>query len=468
VREEIKAAVIMRLAAYTGIFVIGVLCVLCACAAMGPAKKGSGKLARKADVLTVFLTGNELGSIKPCGCSGGQLGGLSRRPAVLNTVPWKNRLVVDTGSLVEGDSEQDLLKFSVIIRAFGLLGYDLVNLAERDLEIARNLGLLETIGPKLHVVSAPGAVDVNVPGRFTKRMLLNGKTVAVTIGSFDVRSGRIEQVERLFGPVSEGQTVKILILNGCDPAAVDSVVKKIRFVDCVVCPDDSDRPRVIGSPDRRPLVFSVGRLGKYVGKLEIGAAKTKGRLKFNFSAVPVTEDLTEEKALVQLYEEYQTIVRDSGLLASQARVSLSGGLRYMGSESCKACHKNEYQKWKRQAHADAYATLEKVGSAYDPECVVCHVVGMRYESGFVTPERTAGFKDVGCENCHGPGSEHIETEGRKPTGEPRSRCQDCHTPDNSADYYGNEAEYFEKTVHWGEPNAAGGVKDSKTGDSNDL
>jgi len=26
-----------------------------------------------ADVLTVFLTGNELGALKPCGCSGGQL-----------------------------------------------------------------------------------------------------------------------------------------------------------------------------------------------------------------------------------------------------------------------------------------------------------------------------------------------------------------------------------------------------------
>ncbi len=465
-REELRASVIMRLAAYTGVFVIVGWCVLSM--AMGPAKKGSAKLVRKADVLTVFLTGNELGSIKPCGCSGGQLGGLSRRPAVLNTVPWKNRLVVDTGSLVESDGEQDLLKFSVIIRAFGLLGYDLVNLTERDLEIARNLGLLETIGPKLHVVSAAEAVDVNVPGTFTKRMSLKGKTVAVTIGSFDVRSGRIEQVERLFGPASEGQAVNILILSGCDPAGVDSVVKKIRFVDCVVCPDDSDRPAVIGSPDRRPLVFSVGRLGKYVCKLEIGAAKTKGRLKFSFSAVPVTEDLTEEEGLVQLYEEYQTIVRDSGLLANQGRLSVSGGLRYMGSESCKSCHKNEYQKWRGQAHADAYATLEAAGSAYDPECVVCHVVGMRYESGFVTPERTAGFKDVGCENCHGPGSEHVETEGRKPMGEPKSRCEDCHTPDNSPNYYRNEAEYFEKTVHWGEPNAASGVKDSKIGDSNDL
>jgi hypothetical protein len=93
---------------------------------------------------------------------------------------------------------------------------------------------------------------------------------------------------------------------------------------------------------------------------------------------------------------------------------------------------------------------------------------MRYESGFVSPEKTPQLKDVGCENCHGPGSEHIETAGEKRTVEPRSGCVDCHTPDNSADYNGNEAEYFEKIIHWREPNAPGNVKiDIKTGGSKD-
>ena len=70
------------------------------------------------DSITVFLTGNMLGALKPCGCSGGQLGGLDRRPAVFNTVPHEKRLLIDTGSLVEDPpSEQDTYKFDIILES---------------------------------------------------------------------------------------------------------------------------------------------------------------------------------------------------------------------------------------------------------------------------------------------------------------------------------------------------------------
>ena len=74
------------------------------------------------DSLTVFLTGNELGALKPCGCSGGQLGGFDRRLAVLNTVPEDKRLIINTGSFVKSDSEQDLIKYHIIVQALQLLG----------------------------------------------------------------------------------------------------------------------------------------------------------------------------------------------------------------------------------------------------------------------------------------------------------------------------------------------------------
>jgi len=455
-----ETKITMRLTAYIAILLTGCLCVLSV--GMGPPKKREVKPTGKSVLLTVFLTGNELGSMKPCGCSGGQLGGLVRRSTVLANAAKDRRLILDTGSLVAGEGEQDLIKFNVIIRAFELLGYDLVNLTKDDLKLARNLGLLGNMGAYMKVISADeGAADANVPARFSKRLALDGKKYAVTVASFDMRSGGIEQVEELFGPASsDSQDVRILILSGCEPDKVDSVAKKLGFVDCLVCADDADdRPRVIGDPDRKPLVITPGRLGKYVGRLDIKAVK--GSLELRFQPMAVTEDLAEDQALARLYKEYQLIVKESGLLERQGRISLPDGLKYTGSASCKVCHAYAYEKWSEKKHADAYATLEKVGSAYDPECVVCHSVGMRYESGFGTPEKTPHLKDVGCENCHGPGSEHIETVGEKRTREPRSECVDCHTPDNSADYNGNEAEYFEKNIHWREPNAPGNVKIGK-------
>jgi hypothetical protein len=129
---------------------------------------------------------------------------------------------------------------------------------------------------------------------------------------------------------------------------------------------------------------------------------------------------------------------------------LPSGVTYEGSKSCKQCHEYEYKIWSKKAHAQAYKSLVEVGSQYDPECVVCHVVGMDYEGGYVSEAKTSHLKDVGCENCHGPGSEHNRTEGLTKTTEPKSDCIFCHTPEKSAGYAGHEEEYLEKIRHWKE------------------
>jgi hypothetical protein len=419
----------------------------------------------RGDVLTVFITGNELGTLKPCGCSGGQLGGLDRRSAVFDSVSASKRLILDTGEFVEGDSEQDLIKFNIIIQAFSLLDYDLVGLSERDVEIAKGQGLLDGIDSVFNVISFRisfrGDGEAELPAKFTKRLLLGGKEVAVTVGAFDTESKPIEQIGELFTQRSDVQTVNILILKRCDDALISSIAK-MGIVDCLVCPAESDKPEIIGEADARPLVISAGRLGKYVGRLQIeasSAAEGERKLTYTFSSVPVTENLPQEESLVELYKTYQQLVKEDNLLEKQPRFVLPNDLEYTGSKSCKLCHEYEYDKWSTKAHAHAYATLEKVGSQYDPECVVCHVVGMRYLSGFVSDEETGHLKDVGCENCHGPGSEHIRTLGNAQTTEPQSECTNCHTPEHSGEYAGNEELYLKKIVHWREPNASGDVQE---------
>jgi len=420
--------------------------------------KPPAKPVERADGFVVFLTGSELGALKPCGCSGGQLGGLDRRWAVLNSVPRQRKLIVDIGSLVESDSEQDLIKFNIIIQAFGLLDYDVVNLTEKDIEIAKTLGLLDRLGLVFNVISAHRSTDVDLPVKFTKQLALKDKTVTITIAAFDAKSSRIEQIEKLFPPQADVQTVNILILNHCDPTIVDSVAEKAPIVDCLVCPSDSDEPRVIGDPNKKPLVFSVGRFGRYICKLDVTDTKDKNRLELSFHAIPIGEDLKQGPSLVRLYKDYQQLVKEANLLEKYPRFVLPNDLKYVGSKSCKPCHQYEYQQWSEKAHARAYATLEKVGSQYDPECIICHVVGMEYESGFISEQKTAHLKDVGCENCHGPGSEHVRTLGKAKTTQPKSSCLDCHTPEKSSEYAGNEQRYLEKIRHWREPNTADNVK----------
>lgn len=414
--------------------------------------------AMQAESLTVFFTGGTLGSLKPCGCSGGQLGGLERRPAVLNTVPGQRRLLVDTGSFVPGESEQDLIKYMIIFQALRQLNYDVVNLSEKDIETGTRLGELDGAELGFNLIGAYTGGDIDLPAKFKKTVALGGRTVAVTIAALETQSGSLDEVRELFSPQADAQTLNILIVSQCNPDITESVATMAPSVDCIVCPSESDEPIVTSEPGQKPLVFSVGRYGRHICKLQATTNSSGQALKLSLDVIPVAEDLRPDPALVSLYKDYQQFVKESNLLEKHLRVALPNDLEYMGSASCKPCHDYEYEKWSTKAHADAFATLEQVGSQFDPECAVCHVVGMDYESGFITPEKTGHLKNVGCENCHGPGSEHIKSGGWAKTTEPKSSCISCHTPEHSGEYAGNEHAFLEKIVHWREPNAPVHVK----------
>lgn len=430
------------------------------------------------DTLTIFITGNELGALKPCGCSGDQLGGLDRRSAVFDSVPKQKRLIIDTGSFVEDDSEQNLIKFSIIIEAFNLLDYDVVHLKDQDVEIAKHLGLLESLDSTYRIISNYQTSDIEISAKFTKSYSLKSNSFTITVAAFDINSGQIEQIPNLFdGQLSE-QTLNILIISHCDSSIIESITRNAPIVDCLICPSDSDESKIINDPNNGPLAFSVGRFGKYVTGLKIyppdenstGSKEVlyalKNGMTLAFSAIPVTEDLPQQQELVELYRSYQQLLKDSNLLERYPRFTLPSGLRYVGSESCKYCHFFEYEMCSDYPHASAYATLEKVGSQFDPECIICHVIGLEYESGYYSEQTTPHLKNVGCENCHGPGFRHVVTYGLEKTVEPKSDCIDCHTPDHSTEYAGNEQEYLEKINHWVELNDPCDVKDN--GDSRNL
>ena len=72
-----------------------------------------------------------------------------------------------------------------------------------------------------------------------------------------------------------------------------------------------------------------------------------------------------------------------------------------------------------------------------------------YEGGFESPKKTARLKNVGCEDCHGPGEKHCIAENghdeallkkyRKAVRitkeqSKQGQCATCHDVDNSPDF----------------------------------
>ena len=98
-------------------------------------------------------------------------------------------------------------------------------------------------------------------------------------------------------------------------------------------------------------------------------------------------------------------------LAILVSFSFAQKATYVGSKKCKPCHTKDgtFAVWEKSKHATAYATLateesKKLAKGKDAtkekDCLECHVTDVdtkaTYEEG------------VGCENCHGPGSEHTK------------------------------------------------------------
>jgi len=89
---------------------------------------------------------------------------------------------------------------------------------------------------------------------------------------------------------------------------------------------------------------------------------------------------------------------------------------YTGSVSCRSCHEKEFATWSQQPHAAAVAKLEAPTETENPECLRCHTTAFGKPGGFPADGRPAEHPDlavVGCESCHGPGSDHVEPEAPK-------------------------------------------------------
>ena len=422
------------------------------------------------DSITVFLTGNLLGSLKPCGCSGGQLGGLDRRPAIFDTVPKNKRLLIDTGSLVEKKFEQDIIKFIIITQALDYLNYDIVNLTKQDLEIAHNNGLLGGSSSVNYITPYDSDEDI-APG-YKNELVLDGEKIDILTISYDPEAAPLEYVEKIFPKKEPGtKNVNILIIDANADADFDKIVADISqlgVVDCIICPINSDEPALLSKRGEKPLVCAVGKYGRYISSIVIEKAQDD-TLNLSFNDVPLREELKQDQNLVNLYKTYQLMVKDEGLLGTNSRFIPPNGLKYVGSEACESsdCHSEpfkhqyEYAVWKDNDHSKAYQTLVDVGSQYDPECIICHVIGYDYTSGFETAEKTPNMKNVGCEVCHGPGSAHCKdpyNNKTTPIPDTIKLCKTCHTPEHSGDFAGHEEEKLKIIQHWPEPNDLSSVK----------
>jgi hypothetical protein len=197
----------------------------------------------------------------------------------------------------------------------------------------------------------------------------------------------------------------------------------------VVCrsddPDPPNAPTMVkhkAGPDT--MIVRVGHKGQNIGVIGVfGDGKSGYDLQYQRVVMNPEFDTPEGKEkdnlALQELERYSQLVKQRNYLTMNRKhahplQASNPKATYVGSEACAICHKDHGDAgavWSASKHANAYAALEKFAKKpslrqFDGECIRCHTVGYDYNSGFVDAVKTPNLKNVGCESCHGPGSQH--------------------------------------------------------------
>ena len=225
------------------------------------------------------------------------------------------------------------------------------------------------------------------------------------------------------------------------------------------------------------MFMQTGVKSKYV--MVVGVfADPKQPLRYQ--RIPLDDRFPDTRPMMDLLASYQDQLKDQGLDGLGLKpIPHPSGARFVGSEKCGECHTSAYKKWLTTPHHRATKSLVEPGERveiprhHDPECLSCHVTGWHpqryfpYVSGYLDLDESSHLHGNGCENCHGPGSEHVAVHAgevdvtedvlrkaneamRLPLATAERKCLECHDLDNDPDFQepGAFDVYWEKIEHW--------------------
>jgi len=452
---------------------------------------------------TLVLSGEQHGYLEPCGCALKQSGGVSRRHDLILQIQAKGWPVtgLDLGGTVNRNRAQTKLKFQTFLAAMQDMRYSVLNLGPEELKLgAADLLALHAPDPKdplatISFVSANvtlfGSPDLGTPLRskvlklgthkvgvtsvlgtsFRKEIAPEGVNVDITIDDPDTALPAV--LKEL-----QAQQPDLLVLLSHGTLAEGKTLAKNFPQFAVVLSSggaedpEFDNPQKVGET----LFVQVGRKGKYTGVVGFFPSDAQNRVRFEL--IKLTEErFQDSQKMVEHMRLYQDLLKDSALAETEPPIKHSSGAKFVGTQACAECHPKAFAVWEKTDHAHAYDSLIKgrpelkhrwVSRIHDPECLACHTTGwhpqevLRYDSGFESKEKTQQLLHNGCENCHGPGSRHIQLveAGEKDAANKEVRltladakkthCVTCHDLDNDPHFNSASFDsYWEKIKHVG-------------------
>jgi hypothetical protein len=399
-------------------------------------------------------------------------------------------LPIDGGDQVRRIGTQAEIKLQFIARAMQEMGYQAVGFGPDDLRLGvgelLSVAAADNPDDALYVSANVVLIDPTLVSR-SKVVERNGHRIGLTSildpASVQVPAGDDVAVQPIVTAAREAlaelrdnrATFRVLLFYGEEDAA-RQLVQEVTGFELVVVAGGYGEPTfqplaIEGSATRMIL---TGNKGMYAGL--VGLYRDQP---LKYARVALTHEFPDAAEMRQLMGDYQAQLKAIGLegIGLLPPVPHSSGKRFVGTAVCGECHTSALEVWEGSAHADATIDIVKppkergdIARHFDPECLSCHVTGWNpqeyfpYESGYLSLETTAHLTGNGCENCHGPGSDHAAAEAgdldvtdeqrdqlrdsmKLPLAKAREKCMECHDLDNSPDFHVDGA--FEE-IYWPE------------------
>jgi hypothetical protein len=405
------------------------LCAITACSMFLTACGGKPKPAADSH-LTIHLTCDTSGRLEPCGCFTGQHGGLTRLKSWLGErKPKGDVLKVDAGGALAGQADYDLLQYRFLARAYQNMGFAALNMGGSEAAIsAANLrALVDSSAVPLisaSIVDAGSRENILKPSRIVD---IGGRRIGI-LGVVSPKS-----------VPAPGDGLAILSLNEAIDRHLPALAAKCDLIVLLAFADEPEMRRlasdyyefavILGGDVAGPtqdvirendsMILFTTNEARTVATLDVRVTTANGRTRLvdpQYDIQLLWDEIPQHPEILALVEDYRKEIRETRLAIDADTIVDPNAIpgvgtttaKFVGSASCQACHPKAHDVWAKSGHAKAFATLVKSGSDADPHCIACHTIGFGRESGYRRPMGSESLVDVGCESCHGPGSEHVD------------------------------------------------------------
>lgn len=159
---------------------------------------------------------------------------------------------------------------------------------------------------------------------------------------------------------------------------------------------------------------------------------------FAMAQVPIKRGLPCDPAIQAAKTAYDKQVGKANVEAAadlEPPEPAEGMPGFVGTGECRYCHAEAVEFWKKTRHHEAWETLVEVNKEFNYDCIGCHVTGWDQPGGS-TLAHNDELRDVQCEVCHGPGSIHVDEDGKETPktlvlAPAETVCIECHNKEHS-------------------------------------